>query len=289
MTQPNLSLSLKTLEDELGFKIFERTSKGMKLTDTGSDFLYYSDRIIKDIERINNINQNANSPLFTLKISCHFNSFITDSFYNLHSKYAGKAANLSLKQGSFFETVKDVETGISELGIVSFPDNEDLTAEKLLKSKGFDFFQLTDAEIFGVITGNHPLAGKENIEMKDLAGYPLVIFDDSDFDFAMGNYRFGSYMNKIGSDIFKNRTMVKDFFYYFYTLSTQNAVGFMLRYGDYDIRKFTRAFSFDLKFIPLDNSPKFKTGYIKKSHNELSDAAVEFIEYIKENFKSQKH
>ena len=39
MAQPNLSTSIRTLEEELGIQIFKRTSRGIECTDSGKDFL----------------------------------------------------------------------------------------------------------------------------------------------------------------------------------------------------------------------------------------------------------
>ena len=38
ISQPALSSSLRELEDELGILIFERTNKGMSITDEGREF-----------------------------------------------------------------------------------------------------------------------------------------------------------------------------------------------------------------------------------------------------------
>ena len=46
MAQPNLSKSIKELEDSLGFNIFERTSKGVIPTAKGEVFLDYARSIL---------------------------------------------------------------------------------------------------------------------------------------------------------------------------------------------------------------------------------------------------
>ena len=42
LTQPNLSASIRDLEEELGVLLFERSNTGAKLTDDGHDFLKYA-------------------------------------------------------------------------------------------------------------------------------------------------------------------------------------------------------------------------------------------------------
>ena len=42
VSQPALSSSIRELEDEVGILIFERTNKGISLTDDGREFLIYA-------------------------------------------------------------------------------------------------------------------------------------------------------------------------------------------------------------------------------------------------------
>ena len=48
--QPNLSRILHEMEANLGFKIFERTSKGVRSTERGAIFLQHAKSIIRELE-----------------------------------------------------------------------------------------------------------------------------------------------------------------------------------------------------------------------------------------------
>jgi DNA-binding transcriptional LysR family regulator len=50
LTQPTLTARLKGLEEEVGDKLFVRTSRGMRLTDAGKEFLPYAERSIGSFE-----------------------------------------------------------------------------------------------------------------------------------------------------------------------------------------------------------------------------------------------
>ena len=47
MSQPNLSMSIRMLEEELGFKIFDRSNSGVELTAKGMELLQYGEEIEK--------------------------------------------------------------------------------------------------------------------------------------------------------------------------------------------------------------------------------------------------
>ena len=46
MTQPSLSAAVRELEREYGIEIFNRTSRGISLTNDGSEFLAYARQIV---------------------------------------------------------------------------------------------------------------------------------------------------------------------------------------------------------------------------------------------------
>ena len=50
VSQPALSASIRDLEEELGFLIFERTSKGISLTDAGREFVIYAKKAVGQYE-----------------------------------------------------------------------------------------------------------------------------------------------------------------------------------------------------------------------------------------------
>ena len=50
ISQPALSASIRELEDELGILIFERTNKGISLTDAGREFISYAKKTVVQYE-----------------------------------------------------------------------------------------------------------------------------------------------------------------------------------------------------------------------------------------------
>ena len=50
LTQPTLTARLKALEEEVGDQLFVRTSRGMRLTEAGKEFLPYAERCVGSFE-----------------------------------------------------------------------------------------------------------------------------------------------------------------------------------------------------------------------------------------------
>lgn len=52
MGQPNLSRAIRELEESLGITIFCRTSKGITITDEGEQLLQHAQRIIQQVDEL---------------------------------------------------------------------------------------------------------------------------------------------------------------------------------------------------------------------------------------------
>ena len=59
VTQPNLSKAISNLENELKVRIFNRTNKGVALTDEGKKLYQYARTIINQMELIQGLSEKA--------------------------------------------------------------------------------------------------------------------------------------------------------------------------------------------------------------------------------------
>jgi DNA-binding transcriptional LysR family regulator len=50
ITQSGMSILVRELEAQLGFRLFDRTTRKVKLTESGSKFLPIADRCLSDLE-----------------------------------------------------------------------------------------------------------------------------------------------------------------------------------------------------------------------------------------------
>ena len=70
VAQPNISRAIKELESQLEITIFERNNKGMTLTQEGELLIQYGNRILKQIEEVEDIfkNKNSNKNIFSASV-----------------------------------------------------------------------------------------------------------------------------------------------------------------------------------------------------------------------------
>ena len=84
VAQSSLSTSIKSLEDELGIKIFERSKNGAVLTVEGAEFVRYAAEIASKNDFVINRYKRASSGS-RLFVSTQHYDFIADAFARLVS------------------------------------------------------------------------------------------------------------------------------------------------------------------------------------------------------------
>ena len=133
ISQPALSLSIRELEDELGILIFDRTNKGISLTDEGREFVTYAKKVIGlyTILEDRYLTNNVDKERFSVSTQ-HFN-FAIKAFTNVVKSINPDKYLFSIHETKTKEVLEDVRTMKSEVGIVSFSGANESLFKKLLK------------------------------------------------------------------------------------------------------------------------------------------------------------
>lgn len=274
LTQPNLSSSIKNLEDDIGFKIFQRLPRGVSVTTKGAQFLEYAESICRDVENINAIGLNSNSltPI-NFSLSTQSFSYIMDKFLTLHSNYNNNITNFKIKHSHYFEVLDDVVRKQADIGIISISNEHMDLWNKLFKSKNIEFNPLTSGKLHGYILDSHPLFRKENLVIEDLFEYPLVTCNHDDYNALYSN---DFYKNKLS---FKNNILVSDYGALIYTMESVNAATIILKLEN----SYTKLYfdsSHKGRYVNIDSLPEITLGWIKLNNSPISPISSEFIDLI---------
>ncbi|MGY5266556.1 LysR family transcriptional regulator [Paraclostridium bifermentans] len=274
LTQPNLSSSIKNLEDDIGFKIFQRLPRGVSVTTKGTQFLEYAESICRDVENINAIGSNSNSltPI-NFSLSTQSFSYIMDNFLALHSNYNSNITNFKIRHSHYFEVLDDVVRKQADIGIISISNEHMDLWNKLFKSKNIEFNPITSGKLHGYILDSHPLFNKEKLVIEDLFEYPLVTCNHDDYNALYSN---DFYKNKLS---FKNNILVSDYGALIYTMESVNAATIILKLEN----SYTKLYfdnSHKGRYVNIDILPKITLGWIKLIDSPISSIASEFIDLI---------
>ncbi|MCR4934810.1 MAG: LysR family transcriptional regulator [Lachnospiraceae bacterium] len=196
VSQPALSASIKELEEELEIVIFERTNKGISLTDAGREFMEYAKKVIGQYEILEDryLSRNADKERFSVSTQ-HYN-FAIKAFTEVIKGANCEKYVFSIHETKTRDVLEDVRSLKSEVGIVSFSGANESVLKKLFKEYQLEFTPLMRRETYIYVWKDHKFAKRKEISIEELSDYPCISFDqsnDSNFylnEEAMADYDF---------------------------------------------------------------------------------------------------
>lgn len=172
VTQPTLSKTLKSLEDELGKKLFTRhsfsislTDEGMLLRDRAEDLIAMADRIEQEFITLDDIT--GGDIYFGLAESFQIR-YLAKEIHKLKNRYPGFTYHIT--SGDTEQVTEKLDKGLLDFAVL---------CEKPSSAK-YDYLKFPEADVWGaVMPADHPLAKKKSVKIKDLVGQPLFCSEQS--------------------------------------------------------------------------------------------------------------
>ena len=180
ISQPALSASIKELEEELGILIFERTNKGITVTDSGREFLNYAKKAAAQYEILEDryLSRDRGKEHFSVSAQ-HYNIAIR-AFSEVIRRSNPEKYVFSIHETKTMEVLEDVRSLKSEVGIISFSGASEKIIKKLIREYGLEFTPLMQRETYAYVWKGHPFAERTEISIEELSDYPCILFDQSD-------------------------------------------------------------------------------------------------------------
>ena len=176
IAQSSLSNSVKSLEDELGIKIFERSKNGAVLTVEGAEFVRYATEIVSKNDFIINRYKKSQSGS-RLFISTQHYDFVADSFCNLLNENKDPEYSLSLQEKETYDVIHDVEIACSDVGIIAIEDQNIDIMNRYLQNKGISFYPVFKVSPHVFLRKDHPLSNHSLLHCEMLNNYPYLSYD----------------------------------------------------------------------------------------------------------------
>lgn len=166
ITQTALTRRLQNLEQSLGVKLVERTTRSVALTRLGRDFLPRGTRLLADLAgALSEIRETGKTQRGDVAIACVPTvgvEYLPDIMRDYSARYPDNRIRiLDRSSAGVAEAVlrREVEFGIN-IGGPRHPELQSLP--------------LTEDRIVLVCRDDHPLAGRRKMTWKQLAPYPLI-------------------------------------------------------------------------------------------------------------------
>lgn len=180
IAQPSLTSSVKELEKELGITIFNRTGRGMTLTNDGVEFVAHARQLYGQYESILEKYGTAGTLKKKFGISTQHYSFAVKSFVEMVKKFNTSEYEFAIRETKTKEVIEDVSTGKSEIGIIYLSNFNRMALTKLLHAKELVFHRLTECNPYVYLWKGHPLAKQSSIRFEQLNEYPCLSFEQGD-------------------------------------------------------------------------------------------------------------
>ena len=259
ITQPTLSRQLMALEEELGVKLFERSSHSISLTGDGLLLKRRAQEIVSLEEKTVRELALENTLGGELEIgSGEFKSFSVFSDMMLAFREQNPNVSFRLYSGNADNLKDRIENGILDMGVLSYP----------VDISRYEFVHIPKSETWGILVHrDFEIAGKEFVTPQDLAEIPLLMPGRRLVQSEIENW-FGDFYDKL------NVFAVYDL-QYNAAVMAQKKVGAVLTIelkSRYD----------NLKFIPF--YPELKSGVVLvwKKNRVRSASAEAFVSFAKE-------
>lgn len=169
VTQSALSQQINKLEEELGVKLFERTTRTVLLTSAGREFITYARDILYRVDKARFAMQQykglAGGKLTIGGIGSISSVGLTPMLTSFQSTYPG--INLEIITDGSYRLLELLVASKIDIGILIPPVENDIN--NLL-----DLYPLIDDEFVVVTPIKHPLSSRAVIDLKDLANENFI-------------------------------------------------------------------------------------------------------------------
>lgn len=178
--QPNVSSALKSLENELHIRIFDRTPNGVELTPQGETFISYAANIMAQVEKLEMIGAKPVQVPACLGISVSRASYCTQalSLWMKEQIHPKQPLSLHFCETNTEKVIDQVFRAESDLGVIRIPAFYESNYSQLLANKNLRHTPLMRFKMLLVMRKDHPLAGEADITPGMLAPYTEVVHGD---------------------------------------------------------------------------------------------------------------
>lgn len=277
ITQPSLSRSIKSLEEEMGKKLLERTSRGVTLTPTGKIFFNYAQSILNQfnvLERLKNIDEETVYSQLSVSVDSIFlkDDIILRFYREMHSI----ETEIKLLETTAEDVMNHVAQGISEIGITMLNAYQLKIYKKMAEVKDIELEILGESPLYIHAHEKSNLAKQELVDAMDL---PNHIFIHLPYDFISNLNHTLDVDNIHLSDLRRSITMSN---YHAIIKMIHNTDSFMIGHK-WQIEELAAS---HIKSMRLKNSDIVKYFVIIKHRREVfSPAAEVFMNIIYNDYK----
>lgn len=143
--QSNISNAVKSLEQELHLEIFTRSSRGVTLTNDGTELLGYARQVVEQADMLEARYEDGGTPQARLAISAQHYAFSVEAFVNVVERCRDSKFEFIMRETTTSQIIDDVRAFRSDIGILYLDDFNARVLQKAFADARASFHPLFDA------------------------------------------------------------------------------------------------------------------------------------------------
>jgi DNA-binding transcriptional LysR family regulator len=182
LTQPSVTARIQALERDLGERLFERSGRGVRLTEVGACFLPHAERVLqalnagKDaIDSLRNLQSGSLILASATTVSAYILPGVLKTFRSRFPR-----VEVSVRTGRSEQVLQMLLADEAQVGLVRAVYHQDIETKGLIED-----------ELVLIANANHQLASAGTVTVEQLGDYPFIFFDrnSSYYSIAQGLFR----------------------------------------------------------------------------------------------------
>ena len=182
VSQPSITASIRDLENEMGVHIFERTNKGVVVSEEGETFLGYARQVLDQADLLEGRYKGTSEQVPHFSVSCQHYSFAVNAFVDVIREFDAARYDFTLREEQTHEIIEDVAHMKSELGILYLSEHNREVIERMLAANELVFEGLFCAMPHVFVCADHPLADHASVTLEDLEDYPFLSYEQGSYN-----------------------------------------------------------------------------------------------------------
>jgi DNA-binding transcriptional LysR family regulator len=168
VAQSTLSQQIQAFEDEIGVRLFDRSSGGVELTEAGRTFVPYAERVLREARRAKSVAQAARDGLAGLLTITYEATAMRSGLPAIIKAFRRQRPHgeLDLVEDTTSEQVSALHEEETDVGFLFLPIDE----------RGLRVHTLFSAPMVAVLPADHALAHRDTVPLRALKKEPHVIW-----------------------------------------------------------------------------------------------------------------
>lgn len=178
ISQPSLTKSIVSLEEEYHIQILTRKARGVELTADGKNFLYYARSVLAAANALEqnfaDLHKNPRSRLF---LATQQLDFVHDLFFKTYLQNQDKRIHYNLVETDRNDVTRQVLNGYVDLGLLVRNKSDAKTFLVNSQAKRLSIHSIERTGVYAAVGPYSPFYRRKSISYREAASCPQLVLD----------------------------------------------------------------------------------------------------------------